>query len=104
LNLGRMHIRSDVVHKLRGRARFGCWFIVVVMRVDSNAICSNRPSQNEFRERVRCQCGIRSAVVASSLWLEQIIAQRRHYTSRLRVRPVRLHPISARQVRRRYRL
>ena len=29
--------------------------------------CPNRPSQNEYRKRARCQCGIRNAVVASSL-------------------------------------
>jgi hypothetical protein len=33
--------------------------------------------------------GIRSAVVAPSLWLEGIGAQRRHYTFRLRVCPIR---------------
>ena len=27
----------------------------------SNANCPNRPSQNEFRKRVRCQCGMRVA-------------------------------------------
>jgi hypothetical protein len=35
----------------------------------STAFPPNRPSQNGFRKRVRCPCGIRNAVVASSLWL-----------------------------------
>ena len=46
------------------------------------------PKLNSGKESVaHAEFGMRSADVVSSLWLERIGAQRRHYTSRLRVRP-----------------
>jgi len=44
---------------------------------NSNANCPHRPSQNEYRKRDRCPCGIRNAECATS-------------PSRLRVRSIRL--------------